>query len=484
MTGAKVAVFAAACALTAHVHGRQVQERDETAPLPSSADHMMLQVTSAAKIQKLRRDLLAPEEDPIVYADGDDCCSKCSGSAACSPYSRNCYDTKKKDYYLSCGCCSKCGDSNFCSPNSWNCYNTKNKDYYLQCKDTTTATTTSTTTSTCTTTASTTTAAAENCCSKCGDSYFCSPNSFNCYDTKNKDYYLQCKETTTTTTTVCVGDACPLGWPTGGGEKKGYGRWCEVAVPPADWTALKTCPTGSHKQTLKVLTYNLFWWNLMERRRGENGRAGRKIAATNAPEAYDFMGFQESKDVDRIMRDARRNGLPDEYETLSLVWEDRALGMAYRSTVWTLLDDGHEDVGEDRRDQYYGRRAVLWGRFKHTSGLTAFFINHHGPLPVSAGGSCAGAATAYNIMRVIAQNSKPGDAVVLVGDFNAQKHSSRVKALDAYMNRVYTGTSFDGVDHVYSNCGGEAVLKKENLGTGGSDHDALSVMIEFSGNVA
>merc|ERR1719409_1674910 len=173
----------------------------------------MLQVTSAAKIQKLRRDLLAPEEDPIVYADGDDCCSKCSGSAACSPYSRNCYDTKKKDYYLSCGCCSKCGDS-----------------------------------------------------------YFCSPNSFNCYDTKNKDYYLQCKETTTTTTTVCVGDACPLGWPTGGGEKKGYGRWCEVAVPPADWAALKTCPTGAHKQTLKVLTYNLFWWNLMERRRGENGR--------------------------------------------------------------------------------------------------------------------------------------------------------------------------------------------------------------------
>jgi len=405
--------------------GRLLPEDGQQRSLES--DHMMLQITSAAGIRKI----LKPEASS-VNAMGGDCCNKCGGQgkAFCSPYSWNCYDTKKKDYYHTCG-----------EPEEEK--------------------------------------SNENCCDQCGDSYFCSPVSGGCYDWKKRDYYKTCKEKT-----PCVGEDCPLGWPETGADVSGRGRWCQVKAPPKDWAELKTCPTGSHKLKIKVLAYNLFWWNLMERRGGENGRAGRKIATTNAPEAYDFMGFQECKDVERIMGDARGNGLPDEYETLSLVWEDRALGMAYRSSVWTKLASGHQDVGEDRRDQYYGKRAVLWGRFQHTSGHTAFFINHHGPLPVSAGGECAGKATAYNIMRVIAENSHPGDAVVLVGDFNAQAHSSRVKALDSYMNRVYTGRSFDGVDHIYSNCGGEAVLKKENLGAGGSDHDALSVVIEFPGKGA
>merc|ERR1711881_617931 len=74
------------------------------------------------------------------------CCSKCSGEPFCSPKSGNCYDTKKNDYYESCGgddsaavadsnapassptqtpvpaCCRKCGDSPWCSPGSGACY--------------------------------------------------------------------------------------------------------------------------------------------------------------------------------------------------------------------------------------------------------------------------------------------------------------------------------------------------------------------------
>merc|ERR1719343_1752929 len=44
------------------------------------------------------------------------------------------------------------------------------------------------------------------CCSNCGASPFCSPNSGACYTLKTKDYYLSC---TTTTTTPCV-DSCPI----------------------------------------------------------------------------------------------------------------------------------------------------------------------------------------------------------------------------------------------------------------------------------
>merc|ERR1711874_3458 len=76
---------------------------------------------------------------------------------------------------------------------------------------------------------------------------------------------------------------------------------------------LKTCPAAIGSSTVKILNYNLFWWNLFERRHGENGRAGRKIASTSQPEEYDFMGFQECKDVNRVMSDAKRHGLSGDY---------------------------------------------------------------------------------------------------------------------------------------------------------------------------
>eukprot|EP00928_Gymnodinium_smaydae_P080200 TRINITY_DN6394_c0_g1_i1.p1 TRINITY_DN6394_c0_g1~~TRINITY_DN6394_c0_g1_i1.p1 ORF type:complete len:513 (-),score=69.14 TRINITY_DN6394_c0_g1_i1:310-1785(-) len=321
-------------------------------------------------------------------------------------------------------------------------------------------------------------AQSQSCCDRCHHASFCSPVSWNCYKERRKSYYLSCKRepTTTTTTTPCLGNDCPLGWPATA-TKSGSGKWCEVPKPPSDWVALKKCPSGLPSMKLKVLNYNLYWWNLFERRRGENGRAGRKIAHTVESLEYDFMGFQECKDIDRVMRDAKGHGLVGDYATLSLVREDRALGMAYLKSRWALLESGTADVGEDRRWMYYGKRAVQWARLRNTDNdAVVFFINHHGPLPVSAGGSCAGSSVAYNILRIIAEHARTSDVVVLVGDFNAQAHSSRIKALDRHLHRVHSGTAMDGVDHVYSNCAGDAIHEKRNLGRGGSDHDALSVV--------
>eukprot|EP00928_Gymnodinium_smaydae_P080201 TRINITY_DN6394_c0_g1_i2.p1 TRINITY_DN6394_c0_g1~~TRINITY_DN6394_c0_g1_i2.p1 ORF type:complete len:515 (-),score=72.07 TRINITY_DN6394_c0_g1_i2:312-1799(-) len=329
-------------------------------------------------------------------------------------------------------------------------------------------------------------AQSQSCCDRCHHAPFCSPVSWNCYKERRKSYYLSCKRepTTTTTTTPCLGNDCPLGWPATD-MKSGSGKWCEVPKPPSDWVALKKCPSGLPSMKLKVLTYNLYWWNLFERRRGENGRAGRKIALTVESLEYDLMGFQECKDIDRVMRDAKGHGLEGDYATLSLVREDRALGMAYLKSRWALLESGTADVGEDRRWQYYGKRAVQWARLRNTNNdAVVFFINHHGPLPVSAGGSCAGSSVGYNILRIIAEHARASDVVVLVGDFNAQAHSSRIKALDRHMHRVHSGTAMDGVDHVYSNCAGHAIHEKRNLGRGGSDHDALSVVFSVGGSTS
>lgn len=259
------------------------------------------------------------------------------------------------------------------------------------------------------------------------------------------------------------------------GTQKAADLWCAVDVPPEDW-ALKSCPTGTPTTPVKVLTYNLFWWNLFDMNHGSERSAGRLIARTSQQEPYDFMAFQECDDRERVLMDARDSGLQGEYETID---GGRAIAMAYRTSSWRLLDHGSADVGEDSRDQYYGRRAAMWGRFEHREdGKTVLFMNHHGPLKVSQGGGCTGSATALNILRVIGKTAHKGDAIILVGDFNAQAWSSRIKELEKHLGWVFSGTAMGGVDHIYSNCASRAQAGQD-LGKGdgwkGSDHDALSV---------
>jgi len=259
-----------------------------------------------------------------------------------------------------------------------------------------------------------------------------------------------------------------IGWsPTS--TLKSAGSWCQVGVPAEGWN-LKSCPTTGASTNLKVLAYNLFWWNLFGKRHGNGQSAGRKIAETSSPEQYDLMGFQECDDASRVLGDARDRGLSGDY---GLINGGRALAIAWRKSRFTWIAEGKADVGEDHSSQYYGKRAAQWVRLRHRDGQVVFFLNHHGPLPVSKSGGCTGSATAYNILKLIATNAHVGDVIVVVGDFNAQAHSSRIQVLDSYLNRVFTGDSMGGVDHIFSNC---AASNTANLGSGGSDHDALSAV--------
>uniref|UniRef100_A0A7S4RNR7 Endonuclease/exonuclease/phosphatase domain-containing protein n=1 Tax=Alexandrium monilatum TaxID=311494 RepID=A0A7S4RNR7_9DINO len=253
---------------------------------------------------------------------------------------------------------------------------------------------------------------------------------------------------------------------------KSAGLWCQVGLPPAGWN-LKACPASGSSTTLKVLTYNLYWWNLFGRRHGAGQSAGRKIAQTSGPEQYDLMGFQECDHMGRILGDAKDQGLSGDY---GLANGGRALAIAWRRSRFTWLAEGKADVGEDDRSQYYGKRSAQWVRLHHRNGQVIFFLNHHGPLPVSWGGGCTGSTTSYNILRVIAENAHVGDVIIVVGDFNAEAHSSRIRALDGYLNRVFSGSALGGVDHILSNC---AASSTANLGKGGSDHDALSAVFRI-----
>jgi beta-glucosidase len=75
-------------------------------------------------------------------------------------------------------CCSKCGagGKTFCSPRSGTCYESKDREYYLDCSK----------------------PPPSDCCKNCGGGggkAFCSPRSGICYEAKNKEYYLDCIET-------------------------------------------------------------------------------------------------------------------------------------------------------------------------------------------------------------------------------------------------------------------------------------------------
>mmetsp|Transcript_77926 Transcript_77926/g.240592 ORF Transcript_77926/g.240592 Transcript_77926/m.240592 type:complete len:255 (-) Transcript_77926:41-805(-) len=246
-------------------------------------------------------------------------------------------------------------------------------------------------------------------------------------------------------------------------------HWCAAPVP-SDGRNLKDCSARQGSQRVKVLTYNLFWWNLFGRRNGNGGSAGSLIRSAGSPGPFDVMGFQEADDVWWPLRDAGMT--QGEYESES------ALGMAvvWRAVAWRKLSAGVQRIAEDRPDQWYGRRGVLWVRLQSlTTARTLLFANHHGPLPVGTGGICGGQATAYNILGLLQRNAGPSDVIILTGDFNADGGSETFRTLHSCIDHVFSGSSFGGVDHVFSNCAG-SVQEATNLGPGGSDHDALMVV--------
>jgi endonuclease/exonuclease/phosphatase family metal-dependent hydrolase len=244
---------------------------------------------------------------------------------------------------------------------------------------------------------------------------------------------------------------------------------------PTVWPYIDTAPAPVH---VKVLSYNLYWWHLFRDKGGNEGSAGKLIAEAGAEEPFDIMGFQECENPGWVLHDAN---LLEHYTTFLGPY---ATCVAFRHTSWALLAHGDADVAEDGdwlRDNYWSKRTAHWLRLRHiSSNRTVFFVNHHGPLPLHSGGLCGGAATAYNLLRVINSNGQSGDAVILAGDFNANGDSMTVRSLATQLRWVYQGKPFGGVDNFFTNMHSGHVNKTYNYGGGGSDHDALGITFDLS----
>mmetsp|Transcript_30977 Transcript_30977/g.66636 ORF Transcript_30977/g.66636 Transcript_30977/m.66636 type:complete len:582 (+) Transcript_30977:178-1923(+) len=245
--------------------------------------------------------------------------------------------------------------------------------------------------------------------------------------------------------------------------------WCKHgAIAPALWK-----PSSGANLHIRILTYNLFWWNLFNLRHGNGNSAGRLIQDQNAIEEFDVMGFQECEDPGKVLDPVGLSG------TFEGMLSGHAICMAYNKQKWQLLANGTDDVGEDMATKYYGRRGVQWMRLSslEVPDRKLFFMNHHGPLSVNSGGVCGGQATAYNLLQVMARRAEVGDILVLVGDFNANAASLTVQTLWSHLVQAFAGTSFGGVDNIFTNIDSHNVVSTSILGSGGSDHDAISATL-------
>jgi len=310
--------------------------------------------------------------------------------------------------------------------------------------------------------------------------------------------------------TANAGDA-PIPWESSG-EQVGS---CGVDKPKAGWRLDNYCshsgevPTlnGSHAERflrgikgsgsngddstqIKVLTYNLFWWNLFDKGKSEGGIAGKNIAASAKEKPFDLMGFQECEDVTWPLRDAKEAGMVDEFTTIV---NDHATAIAYRTAVFEKISQGGKDVTEDLKPQKYGTRGAYWVRLLHKpTGRKVFFMNHHGPTPINTGGTCGQEGVAYKLLKMIAENAKQGDAMILVGDFNVNWLDAMGEGkfrgwrdepafIDCHFRHDFANPTIDdmwGLDNFYSACVKQ--VKGTVMDKGGSDHYALNFIYDIS----
>jgi len=232
---------------------------------------------------------------------------------------------------------------------------------------------------------------------------------------------------------------------------------------------------------VKVLSFNPEWWHVIEQLGGNGNSIAKVITYASRPVPFDFIGFQEFYDP---WYGLSRPGFDGSWLLSQYMFIRGEVGgpvgtiIGWRNATWALIDRGQHFVGQDRKGpMYFGKRIALWARLWHRqSGKTVFFMNHHGPLPLNTGGVCGGATTALNLLHVIAANAKAGDAVVLVGDFNANAQSQTVMQLSARLHR-----NFAGIDNIFTNLPPAAVLHTGNLPSGGSDHAAITALLQLPG---
>jgi endonuclease/exonuclease/phosphatase family metal-dependent hydrolase len=210
--------------------------------------------------------------------------------------------------------------------------------------------------------------------------------------------------------------ASPSPDPSEDGEEAWLGSAEEIADEDEEDITLQARQAPPPEQ-LTMISYNLYWWNVVMKHRF--GNINDRIKKAKQGYNLDLIGFQECEDVDRIVHGAELEGF-DFYQGPNKQWANPA-PLAWNAQVFEKLDGpDYKIVAHDR----YGARVLTWVRLKHKhTGTTIFFGNTHGPL-----GNC-GWTLGRNWMDGVTENRQPGDLSFIMGDFNCMTGTPAMQKL-------------------------------------------------------
>lgn len=304
---------------------------------------------------------------------------------------------------------------------------------------------------------------------------------YGCLDVRSPSNPCQCSHFCVEDGSCCgdYQDTC-AGLTPRNNPRLGYWEGCADPQPPPEIPGIWQYQPKGPALKLKVMSYNAEWWHVIEQMGGNGNGIAKTVMGAENPEPIDILGFQEFYDpwygLTRPGYDAR--ALLDAYTFIrGEVGGPVGTIISFRKSEWALIARGQHYVAKDKPGpMYYGERIMLWVRlYSLRTGKTLFVANHHGPLPVNTGGVCGGAVTAANLLRVIGSNAQPGDAIILMGDFNADGSSQTIGAVSKYLHR-----NFGGIDNIFTNLPQSSVFAPIQVGSGGSDHNAITVVLNLA----
>jgi endonuclease/exonuclease/phosphatase family metal-dependent hydrolase len=214
----------------------------------------------------------------------------------------------------------------------------------------------------------------------------------------------------------------------------------------------------SEAASIKVASYNLYWWNAFGQNPWKGDQIINNIKDTMKP---DLLGVQECNDANLIQH---RTG----YRLASPFADNQ--GVMVNPSLFSVGESGSRDL--EARGKW-GNRYVTWAHVTHKPSGRAFWaFNTHWCVHSGHGHTCGPDKRyvgAKNMLRTIQE--KAGSApVIITGDFNAGLHE---EALQHFLRNGFSLAKMNWVDAVFYTT---AHWQKGHTTTGssaGSDHSPV-----------
>jgi len=244
-------------------------------------------------------------------------------------------------------------------------------------------------------------------------------------------------------------------------------------------TTLTTAPAapaavGAAGAVVKVVSYNLYWWNAFGQNRwsaGEN--VLRNIRDVLRPDA---MGSQECEDANVVQQASglltARNGVA-------------GLCIFADSGVFTVTDTGIRDLQAQGK---WGPRYAAWARLTHkTSGRSFWHFNTHWCVHSGNGFTCTSQTRltgSRNMLSLIqekagVQGGSTRDPVVITGDFNAFDGYINEGSLQNFVTNGFSLAKSNWVDFIFFSTPHFRVAGSGVGDPAGSDHPPVFAELEF-----